>query len=295
MTGLTPSTLITRFAPSPTGHLHLGHVVNALYVWGIARAAGGTVLLRIEDHDRQRSRPEFEQTILEDLDWLGFTPDAPLVRQSERAELYRQQLERLRARHLAYACSCSRREMALTTPDIPGEEMRYPGTCRRKDLDWRAGLSWRVQLESGKVEFIDARLGIQQQTPGEQCGDLQAMDRLGNWTYQFAVTVDDYLQGVNLVIRGEDLLPSTGRQIMLSRLLGRAVPPVFLHHPLIFKSSGEKLSKANRDTGIRDLRSRGESPELVLGRAAHFAKLIDTVREVSQAEVQFLLPSVKSV
>lgn len=285
MTGLTPTPPITRFAPSPTGHLHLGHVVNALYVWGIARAAGGTVLLRIEDHDRQRSKPEFERSILLDLEWLGFEPDAPLVRQSERKELYRRELDRLKAGNLVYACACSRKEMTLTTPDIPGEEMRYPGTCRSRNLEWREGLSWRLVLEPGSVQFHDARLGLQRQLPSQQCGDLQAMDRLGNWSYQFAVTVDDFLQGVTLVIRGEDLLPSAGRQIMLSRLLGRADPPVFLHHPLILKPGGEKLSKAQRDTGIRELREQGVRPEMVLGRAAYAGQLIDRVREVRQCDV----------
>jgi glutamyl/glutaminyl-tRNA synthetase len=285
VTGLTPLRPITRFAPSPTGHLHLGHVVNALYVWGMARARDGRVVIRIEDHDRQRSRPEFERSILDELDWLGFEADGPLVRQSERAPLYREQLERLRAAHLAYPCSCSRKELALMTPDIPGVEMRYPGICRHKNLEWRAGLSWRIRLDSERIEFTDVRMGTRSQTPAEQCGDLQAIDRLGNWTYQFAVTVDDYLQGVNLVIRGEDLLPSTGRQILLSRMLGRSTPPAFLHHSLIFKPNGEKLSKATRDTGIRELRAQGESPGLVLGRAAHYAGLIDRMREVNLFEV----------
>lgn len=275
----------TRFAPSPTGHLHLGHVVNALYVWGIARARNGKVLLRIEDHDRQRSRPEFEHSILEDLDWLGLEADEPMARQSERAGLYRGQLEQLGARHLAYVCSCSRKEMAQTTPDVPGQEIRYPGTCRQRNLEWRTGLSWRIRLESESVSFIDGRLGLQAQAPSEQCGDLQAMDRLGNWTYQFAVSVDDYLQDVTLVIRGEDLLPSSGRQLMLARLLGRTVPPEFFHHSLIRKPGGEKLSKAAKDTGIRELRARGESAGLVLGRAAHAVGLIDAVREINLAEV----------
>ena len=280
---------ITRFAPSPTGHLHLGHVVNAIYVWGLARASGGKVLLRIEDHDRQRSRPEFEESILRDLEWLGFAADGAMQRQSERTQLYRDQLNRLAARGLAYACSCSRKEMALTTPDIPGEEMRYPGTCRERNLVWHQGRSWRIRLDGGRVEFLDGRLGRQLQSPSEQCGDLQAMDRLGNWTYQFAVTVDDYLQGVTLVVRGEDLLPSTGRQILLSRMLGRSAAPAFFHHALLLKPGGEKLSKAQRDTGIRELRERGEGPERVLGRAAFAGGLIDRVREVRQNDVAGLV------
>ena len=287
MTGLTPPP-ITRFAPSPTGHLHLGHVVNALYVWGIAQARNGRVLLRIENHDRQRSRFEFERDILEDLAWLGLESGAPLVRQSERTSLYQSQLEALRVRGLAYACSCSRKEMAQTAPDIPGQEMCYPGTCRERNLEWRPGLSWRIRLVPDSVSFVDGRLGLQSQTPSRQCGDLQAMDRLGNWTYQFAVTVDDFLQGVTLVIRGEDLLPSTGRQIMLARLLGRAQPPQFYHHSLILKPNGEKLSKAAKDTGIRELRLRGESPGLVLGRAAHTVGLIPELRELPPADMAAL-------
>ena len=290
MTRLTPPP-ITRFAPSPTGHLHLGHVVNALYVWGIARAGGGTVLLRLEDHDRQRSRPEYASSILADLEWLGLTSDGPMVRQSERVGLYQERLEALKNAGLVYACSCSRKAMAQTTPDIPGQEMRYPGTCRLRNVEWQPGMSWRIQVEPGSVPFVDARLGLQVQVPSEQCGDVQAMDRLGNWTYQFAVTVDDYLEGVTLVIRGEDLLLSTGRQIMLARLLGRAEPAVFFHHSLILKPNGEKLSKAAKDTGIRELRARGESPHLVLGRAARAVGLIDAVREISLVEVTAIVRS----
>jgi glutamyl-tRNA synthetase/glutamyl-Q tRNA(Asp) synthetase len=288
VTGLTPHP-ITRFAPSPTGHLHLGHVVNAIYVWGMARARGGRVLLRLEDHDRQRSRPEFAASILEDLEWLRLEWDGLMVRQSDRSSLYRETLEALKRNGLVYACSCSRKDMAQTTADVPGKEMRYPGTCRSRKVEWQPGLSWRIALESEKVNFVDARLGPQVQVPADQCGDIQAMDRLGNWTYQFAVSVDDYLQQVSLVIRGEDLLPSTGRQIMLSRLLGREVPPVFYHHPLILKPNGEKLSKAAQDTGIRELRARGESPQQVLGRAAHAAGLVDTAREISLADLVAIL------
>jgi glutamyl-tRNA synthetase/glutamyl-Q tRNA(Asp) synthetase len=213
------------------------------------------------------------------------------VRQSERTTLYEEELHRLKVAGVAYVCSCSRKEMAQTTPDIPGQEMRYPGTCRGRNLEWRPGLSWRIRLQPGEIGFVDGRLGRQVQAPSEQCGDLQAMDRLGNWTYQFAVTADDFLQGVTLVIRGEDLLPSTGRQILLSRLLGREEPPVFFHHALIRKPGGEKLSKAAKDTGIRELRAAGESPELALGRAAQAVGLIETVREISLAEVTALFRS----
>ncbi|HUF82663.1 MAG TPA: glutamate--tRNA ligase family protein, partial [Burkholderiales bacterium] len=153
----------TRFAPAPTGWLHLGHVLNAQYVWGISRALGGEVLLRIEDHDRQRSRPEFEAGILDDLDWLGFAPDLfPTAafragrcdgRQSERDAIYREAFDALRAQGLVYACACTRKEIAAAGGD--GEELRYPGTCRDKRLPIEEGLGWRVRMEPGVETFED--------------------------------------------------------------------------------------------------------------------------------------------
>ena len=269
---------ITRFAPSPTGYLHLGHVVNALRVWDTARRLGGKVLLRIEDHDRTRCRPEYERALLEDLEWLGLEPDiAPVAsfragrsdyRQSDCGAHYEAALAGLRAAGLAYVCECSRKDIAAEVPDRFNEEMRYPGTCRGKGLEPAPGRGWRVVMDDGAEVFDDVRLGPQRQSPADQCGDLLVRDRLGNWTYQFAVTVDDMRHGVDLVIRGEDLLASTGRQIRLARLLGRHEAPRFLHHPLLVKASGEKLSKAARDTGIRDLRAAGVPAHEVLARAA---------------------------
>jgi glutamyl-tRNA synthetase/glutamyl-Q tRNA(Asp) synthetase len=269
---------VTRFAPSPTGYLHLGHVVNALWVWETARRFGGKVLLRIEDHDRTRCRPEYERALLDDLDWLGLEPDiAPIAsfragrseyRQSDSGAHYEAALERLRAAGLAYVCECSRKDIAAEVPDRFNEEMRYPGTCRGKGLAPAARRGWRVVMEEGDEAFDDLRLGPHRQSPAEQCGDLLVRDRLGNWTYQFSVTVDDMRHGVDLVIRGEDLLSSTGRQIRLARLLGRTEAPRFLHHPLVLKAPGEKLSKAARDTGIRELRAAGVTALEVLARAA---------------------------
>ena len=289
--------IISRFAPAPTGFLHLGHVVNAVTVWRETRARSGRVLLRIEDHDRQRSRRQFEDAILEDLAWLGFEADEPPVRQSERGAIYEDALERLRGQGLVYVCDCSRSDVAQAcrpagaglprSPEGFGEtrrssrawsasgggkpratpELRYPGTCRDRGLDDAPGRGLRVRLEPSLERFVDLRLGSQEQRPSEQCGDLLARDRDGNWTYQFAATVDDYVQGVNLVIRGVDLLASTGRQIQLARLLGRAEPPAFLHHPLIMKSSEQKLSKSDGDSGVRELRAAGWTREQVLDAA----------------------------
>ena len=285
--------IISRFAPAPTGFLHLGHIVNAATVWRETRARGGRILLRIEDHDRQRSRPEFEAAILEDLAWLGFAADEPPVRQSERG--------------LVYACACSRADIAEAGPKGPAlhaeiaarrnrrpdpkgpalhseieaancrpgpfgpgvgdAELRYPGTCRDRGLPEKPGFGVRVRLEPTVEHFVDLRHGAQAQRPSEQCGDLLIRDREGNWTYQFAATVDDYVQGVTLVIRGDDLLVSAGRQIQLARMLGRHEPPEFLHHPLIMKSSDQKLSKSDRDTGIRELRAAGWTSTQVIERA----------------------------
>ena len=256
--------VITRFAPAPTGYLHLGHVLNAIHVWETARASGpgGRVLLRIEDHDRTRSRPEFEAALLEDLAWLGYEPDGGVTRQSERSSLYEQALEGLHARGLTYACDCSRADIGAGA---------YPGTCRDKKLPDAVGFGVRVRLDSTVERFEDRRLGSQEQRPSEQCGDVLVRDRDGNWTYQFAVVVDDWLQGVNLVIRGEDLLDSTGRQIQLARLVGRPQPPAFFHHALLMKTAAQKLSKSDGDTGVRDLRARGWSAAAVIEQAKALA------------------------
>lgn len=273
---------ITRFAPSPTGSLHLGHIVNAIYTWGVARALGGRVLLRLEDHDRIRSRAEYEAAILEDLDWLGFVPDEgrhPLMRQSDTPDIYRNALDRLKRTAHVYACDCSR-------TDIGGE--RYSGRCRSRGLSEMPGRGVRVQFDEQTVYAHDLLAGPLEQRPAEQCGDLLLRDRDDNCTYQFAVTVDDLRQGVTLVIRGADLIASTGRQVMLAGMLGRTSPPVFLHHPLILGSSGEKLSKSARDTGVRELRAQGLGPENVIGRAAAAVGLNESRRAIAAEEVASL-------
>ena len=252
--------------------------MNAIYVWGIARALGGTVLFRIEDHDRIRCKPEYDAALREDLDWLGF-PAGQIVRQSERGTLYEQALERLRRTAHVYACDCSRKQ-------VGGE--CYTGRCRTRALEERRDRSLRVQIEPGVERFDDLHLGPQEQTPARQCGDLLLRDRDGHWTYQFAVTVDDMDQQITHVIRGADLLSSTGRQIRLARMLGRDRPPRFLHHPLIVKPSGEKLSKAAGDTSVRDLRRAGVSAAEVIGRAAAAVGLVENARPFTAAEVSEL-------
>jgi len=288
----------TRFAPAPTGYLHLGHVANALFVWGVARARRAEVLLRIEDHDRQRCRAEYEAALLEDLAWLGFEPDIPagsgrLFRQSDVPERYLGAVEQLQgAGHLVYACDCSRKDLTEATGDTPDRETPYPGRCRDRGLEPGPGRGLRLAIDPGEERFTDLLLGPQRQEPARQCGDLLLRDRLGNWTYQFAVVVDDLVQGVDLVIRGADLLESTGRQIRLARMLGRAEPPAFLHHPLIRRPGGEKLSKAGGDTAVRELRLGGATPEDLFGTVLAGLGVLPGPRAVSLMEATgFFLPS----
>lgn len=287
-----PPRPVTRFAPSPTGYLHLGHVANAVWTWGVARAAAGSVLLRIEDHDRGRSRPEYERAILEDLEWLGLAPDRgrPL-RQSDHDAAYRRATLNLARRSQVYACRCSRADIVRQLAADGAEEWdepRYPGTCRDLRLPLTESFGIRVVLGDAAVSFDDRRLGPQSQSPSQQCGDVLLRDATGNWTYQHCVTVDDTRQGVTLVVRGDDLLASTGRQILLADMLGRDTPPAFLHHPLIMNPEGAKLGKRDQATGIRELRAAGRRPDEVLGEAAWRTGLLPDMRPVKASELAAL-------
>ena len=212
----------TRFAPAPTGYLHLGHVANAIFVWGMAASAGADVLLRIEDHDRVRSRPEFEAALLEDLEWLGFRADAGPIRQSDDDAPYAAALARLRDEGLVYGCDCSRKTFEVWAHDHgrrwhgPG----CPGGCRERGLD---GPVLRVGLGGGSERWMDRLVGPCSDEVAND-GDTPLTDRDGNWTYGFAVVVDDLRQGVDLVIRGRDLLSETAAQIRLGAMLGRETP-----------------------------------------------------------------------
>jgi glutamyl-tRNA synthetase/glutamyl-Q tRNA(Asp) synthetase len=296
--GPLPAFRTTRFAPSPTGYLHLGHVANAVWTWGVAQASGARVLLRLEDHDRGRCRPEYEQAIYEDLDWLGFevVPESresleggsSSYRQSNNNPLYRAALERLRATARVYGCRCSRSTITRALREAGFEEwdeLRYPGTCRPLGVPLEDGVGVRVVLADEPVEFEDLLLGVQRQSPAEQSGDLLLRDATGNWTYQFCVTVDDLRHDVDLVVRGEDLLASTGRQIMLASLLGRATPARFLHHPLIRNAEGIKLSKRDGAVGVRALRALGRKPVEVLGEAAWRTGLLPVNRPIRPSEL----------
>jgi glutamyl/glutaminyl-tRNA synthetase len=263
-----PPATLTRFAPAPTGLLHLGHVANAVWTWGLAASAGAAVLLRIEDHDRQRCRPEHDAAILEDLAWLGFEPALGPVRQSdpEALAVYAEAHNRLALQGLVYGCDCTR----ATFREWAAEHGRTwsgigcPGGCRERSLD---GPVLRVALGAGGESWMDALNGPCRDEVAPS-GDLPIRDRHGNWTYAFCVVVDDARHGVDLVVRGMDLLHATAAQVRLGHRLGREIPPTFAHHRLIRRPDGTKLSKSTGDTGVRELRAAGHAPADVIAMAA---------------------------
>lgn len=289
--------LVTRFAPSPTGYLHLGHVVNALYVWGLARLCGGQVLLRLEDHDRKRCRPDYEKALLQDLESLDLQPDFPSIasfregkspyRQSDRGERYQQHLLRLAASHRVYGCDCSRKQIVGRTGQKEGE-LRYDGFCRDRNLGLQEGLGWRVELAESKVTYQDLALGEVSRKPADQCGDLLLKDRDGNWTYQFAVVCDDWDHEVNCVIRGMDLHESSARQILLGRMLGRKEDALFLHHGLLTDANGRKLSKRDFAANIHQLLQAGTPATKIWAEAARKAKLITQQEELHSKDLAFV-------
>jgi glutamyl/glutaminyl-tRNA synthetase len=277
----------TRFAPAPTGYLHLGHVANAVWVWGLAGTDGGRVLLRIEDHDRQRRRPEYEAALLEDLAWLGFVPDEGPVRQSDDDTPYEAALARLREEDLVYGCDCTRTTFE-TWADEHGRQWHgpgCPGDCRHRAL---AGPVLRTILGGGSERWMDRLVGPCSDEVAAAAGDLTIRDRDGNWTYGFSVVVDDLRQDVDLVIRGRDLLAATAAQIRLGRLLGRVTPATFAHHPLIRRPDGRKLSKADGDTSVRELRTAGTTAAELIGAAAAASGLIDAPRPIAAEDVASL-------
>ena len=247
---------VGRFAPSPTGPLHAGSLVAALASWLDARAHGGRWLVRIEDVDQPRSVAGAEDTILRQLADCGLVPDEPPVRQSARDAHYEEALRRLTAAGWVYPCGCTRRDLELVAAQRGldpqrGEELVYPGTCRR-GLRGKPARSARVLVAASVdapaqplvVDWMDRRLGAQRQDVSRAVGDFVVRRADGWWAYQLAVVVDDGLQGVTHVVRGEDLVDNTARQIHLQRLLGWP-RPAYLHVPLVRGSDGEKLSKQN--------------------------------------------------
>ncbi len=264
-----------RFAPSPTGYLHEGHLLSALYVWAAARKWDLSIHLRIEDHDRGRARPEYIESIYDDLEWFGFRWDSQSI-QSERTPLYEAALEKLEKQGLVYPCYCSRKQLEEENPKSETGEIVYQGKCRTSTAPAGTPHNLRVIIPDKVITWHDMRLGDFSENPKLQCGDFPIRDREGQWTYQFAVCVDDIEEGITHIVRGEDIRSSTARQIALMRLLGRETPPLYLHHPLIVDPAGKKLSKRERAHSIRQDRDAGISPEILLGRVCHKAGLQGT-------------------
>ncbi len=258
---------VTRFAPSPTGYLHLGHAHAALFAVRAARAAGGRFLLRIEDIDFTRCRPEYEDAIFEDLAWLGLSWDGPVLRQSERRAAYDAALAALAAAGLTYPCSCTRKEIAAEiaaaggAPQGPDGPL-YPGTCRNRS---GRGDEAAIRLDcakagrqAGVLEFFDRGAG---RVAVDAClfGDAVIARRDIGTSYHLACVVDDAHQGVTLVTRGEDLLPATHIQRVLQAALGLPVPQ-YHHHGLLRDEDGRRLAKRDAARSIRSLREAGTSP-----------------------------------
>jgi glutamyl-Q tRNA(Asp) synthetase len=257
---------VGRFAPSPTGPLHAGSVVAALASWLDARAHRGRWLLRIEDIDTPREQPGAAAAIVDTLRRLGLHWDGEPTVQSTRGLRHAAALEALVARGMAYPCGCTRREIADSqrhagAPRERHGELRYPGTCRDGLAPGRTPRAWRLRVPDGLVRFEDRRLGAQAQDVAGEIGDFVLRRADGLWAYQLAVVVDDAEQGITDVVRGTDLLGSTGRQIVLARALG-VRSPRWLHVPVVAGADGEKLSKQNGATAVDARR-----PLAVLGEA----------------------------
>lgn len=239
-----------RFAPSPTGPLHFGSLVAALGSYLDARAQGGEWLLRIEDVDAPRTVPGAEASILNTLEALGFTWDGPVVRQSERLDVYHGALVRLQAEGLVYPCACTRSEIAARTSEASVDGgLLYPGTCRAGLPAGVAARAWRLRVPDREFAFVDRVQGAHRQNLEREVGDFVLLRADGQYAYQLAVVVDDALQGVNAVVRGVDLLDSTPRQMWLQECLG--VPtPTYAHLPVAVNAVGEKLSKQTRAPAV---------------------------------------------
>lgn len=273
-TGSPPPVAVGRFAPSPSGRLHLGHLQTLLLGWLQIRAAGGRFLLRIEDIDPSRTLAGGTDAILRDMEWLGFDWDegpgvggpAGSYLQSERLDLYRQACARLGDR--VFPCTCSRKEVRrASVQHRPSGEWPYPGTCRQAPSHPGADEALRVRVEPQSLGWNDRWRGPCAQDPADVCGDFIVWTKAGWPTYQLAVVVDDIAMGITEVLRGEDLLVSTARQLLLYRWLG-APAPRFTHVPLRVDESGHKLAKSRGSAPLADLRAAGRDPRDVLGEIA---------------------------
>ncbi|MDX1564390.1 MAG: tRNA glutamyl-Q(34) synthetase GluQRS [Phycisphaeraceae bacterium] len=259
---------ITRLAPSPTGALHLGNAQSFLINWALARRNGWKLLLRVEDLDTPRTKPDADRQALEDLRWLGLDWDEGPVYQSADLRPYRKALERLKRAGLVYPCRCTRRDLieSASAPHGDAHELRYPGTCRPPNgpAD-ESGCAWRLVVSDETVEFVDQIRGPRSVCPAHQVGDFVVWTKADLPSYQLAVVVDDAASGVSDVVRGDDLIDSTGRQILLYRLLSLGPPPRYWHLPMVVGPDGRRLAKRHGDTRIAAFREAGCTPQQVIG------------------------------
>lgn len=263
-----------RFAPSPTGIMHLGNVMCALLSWLSAKSKDGTWVLRIEDLDPDRSRRQFADRLMRDLEWLGLTWDEGPYFQSERHERYAVALERLCKMDLVYPCFCTRADiMATQAPHESDGRIVYAGTCRartynKEDME-RAAL--RLKVPDREIAFTDGHYGPQRVNLSRHCGDFVIRRKDGAWAYQLAVVVDDAEMGITEVVRGSDLLLSSPQQIYLAELLGYPLPS-FIHLPLLCNAQGQRLSKRDKSLDMEALRADFTAEEII-GRLAFLTGL----------------------
>jgi glutamyl-tRNA synthetase len=264
-----PVTPVGRLAPSPSGRLHLGHARTFALAWAQARSRGGRVVLRMEDLDQSRCRPEHVQRTFRDLEWLGIEWEGPVLYQSQRLEPLREAAARLEQMGVAYRCICTRAdlEQAVQAPQRGVSELRYPGTCRARGLDEQSAPPGRSALRfvvpEGPIAFCDGIAGPQSFDVSAEVGDFAISSRTNVPSYQLAVVVDDAEQGVTEVFRGDDLLSSTPRQILLQQALGLARPEWF-HAPLVLDAQGRRLAKRADDLSLETLRDSGVDARAIL-------------------------------
>ena len=281
-----------RYAPSPSGRMHLGNLLCCLLAWLSAKSKGGQVLLRIEDLDAARCPRRYADAIVDDLAWLGLSADGPQppVYQSERAAVYQQFYDELAAKGLVYPCFCSRSQLhAASAPHRSDGQVVYPGTCRgltpaeAAEKARRKAPAWRVRVPDEEIAFTDGHLGPYRENLARDCGDFYLRRADGVFAYQLAVVVDDALMGVTEVVRGGDLLSSTPRQLWLYRELGLQAPQ-FYHLPLLLDHEGRRLSKRDGDQSLENLRAR-YTPQEIVGRLAFACGLQDAPRPAAPQDL----------
>lgn len=281
-------TPVGRFAPTPSGRMHLGNVFAALIAWLSIRSQGGSLVLRMEDLDTQRTSSEFARVLREDLLWLGLDWDEETPPQSQRSAVYDRYFEKLMDLGLLYPCYCTRSQLhSVNAPHLSDGTYVYPGTCRALTPQQQAAINrapaWRVRVPDSEWKLEDLCQGRFSQNLLTECGDFVVRRADGVYVYQLAVTVDDGEAGVTEVVRGMDLLGSAPRQMYLQDLFGFQ-NPTYGHVPLLLSSDGRRLSKRDRDLDMGALRQRC-SAEKLLGILAHAAGLTDQIRDISAREL----------